>query len=243
MRSSSSLPKRLAIFVAVAQEAGPIRLRMSELKQLRDLPFYGFEGKIGQTEVWTVVAGMGAGNTSLAAMAVSEKWQPDALLSAGVAGAIDPELQVGEVICATEILYGPKALLPTLKIPATRSGRLLCSDQVLVTAKEKEQAHNRPKHLRALAVEMESAGVAKVAKDLRLPWGALRAISDTAGHDLPLDFNRLRDGNGNLPIGRIILATLARPAAIPGLLKLGSQTTKAANQMADALTAWLDPSK
>jgi hypothetical protein len=44
----------------------------------------------------------------------------------------------------------------------------------------------------ALAVEMETAAVAQAAVAHRLPWVAVRAISDTADDDLALDYGRLR---------------------------------------------------
>jgi adenosylhomocysteine nucleosidase len=44
----------------------------------------------------------------------------------------------------------------------------------------------------ALAVEMETAAVAQVAMAHRLPWVAVRAISDTAGDEFILDYRRLR---------------------------------------------------
>jgi 5'-methylthioadenosine/S-adenosylhomocysteine nucleosidase len=44
----------------------------------------------------------------------------------------------------------------------------------------------------ALAVEMETAAVAQVAVAHRLPWVAVRAISDGAGDELILDYSRLR---------------------------------------------------
>lgn len=44
----------------------------------------------------------------------------------------------------------------------------------------------------ALAVEMETAAMAQVAVAYRLPWVAVRAISDMAGDELILDYTRIR---------------------------------------------------
>jgi adenosylhomocysteine nucleosidase len=44
----------------------------------------------------------------------------------------------------------------------------------------------------ALVVEMETAALAQAAAAHRLPWVAVRAISDRAGDDLVLDYSRLQ---------------------------------------------------
>lgn len=73
--------------------------------------------------------------------------------------------------------------------------RTVCTGTV-VTGNQAIFSNARSRWLRrtfdALAVDMESAAVAQVAVAYRLPWIAVRAISDTASEDWSLDFDRLR---------------------------------------------------
>jgi hypothetical protein len=86
---------------------------------------------------------------------------------------------------------------------------------------------------------METAAAARVCEARGIPWAAVRAISDTADEALPLDFNRLRDPDGGLATSRVALAALARPASIPGLLRLGRHTGLASQALAEYLAGWL----
>ena len=68
-----------------------------------------------------------------------------------------------------------------------------------------------------------------------LPCATVRAISDTANDDLPLDFNQLVDERQRLSALRLAGAILRRPWAIPGLMRLGRHSGLAARNLADAL--------
>jgi adenosylhomocysteine nucleosidase len=68
-------------------------------------------------------------------------------------------------------------------------GTIVTGNQVIfATARKRWLRHT----FHALAVEMETAAVAQVAVAHRLPWVAVRAISDTADDDFTLDYRRLR---------------------------------------------------
>jgi len=171
--------------------------------------------------------------------------RPALIVLAGVAGALAPSLAVGDLVAADAVLSGGQVLsappLPpgVAALPAdVRRGPLLSADRVLITPEEKAAAHAEQG---ALAVEMEAAEIARAATAAGLPWAVLRAVSDTAAERLPLDFNRLRAPDGNLPIGRVAGAALAAPAAIPGLLRLGRNTDRAVARLTAALAAWLAP--
>jgi 5'-methylthioadenosine/S-adenosylhomocysteine nucleosidase len=70
-----------------------------------------------------------------------------------------------------------------------RIGTVATGNQVVL-------ASGRNRYLRhtfgAEVVDMETAAVAQVAVAHRLPWGAVRAISDSASDDYILDYSRLR---------------------------------------------------
>jgi len=79
---------------------------------------------------------------------------------------------------------------------------------------------------------MEAAGVAQKATEYNLPFYCVRVVSDGAGDDLPLDFNRMRDSEGRFSRMKILVAGFR---AVPGLLKLNKNSKAAAQALGDFL--------
>jgi adenosylhomocysteine nucleosidase len=231
------------VLFAVPQELGPFAQRITPTAAPRpDLPMVAPRGRIGEYDVVCLAGGMGPKRAAAAAEALLRVWKPDLLIMAGVAGALSPELSVADLVVADAVLSGEEVLIPTevlsLSGASYRTGPLLSLDRVLVTAEEKRAAVTG--HPAPLAVEMETAAVARVAAAIGVPWSAVRAVSDTAVEALPLDFNRLRGADGDLPTSRVALAAVSNPRSIPGLIRLGRNTNLAAKALAEFLAGWIE---
>jgi adenosylhomocysteine nucleosidase len=255
----------MAILCAVRHELAPLARRLHPprpgapgRRDRRTQPprhYPAFCGWLGDTEVLLVASGVGRRCAAEAAEHVMTSWAPDALLIAGVAGALDPLLHLGRVVIAESVLWEQGCLVPSLSLPApgAERGPLLSVDRVLATAADKlgalaehaggAAAPGSAVRLGAGAprvVEMETAGAVPAAEARGVPWGAVRAVSDVAGESLPFDFNLLRDESGDIPASRVALMACARPRCIPGLLRLGRNTSLAAAALARYLAAWLE---
>jgi hypothetical protein len=68
---------------------------------------------------------------------------------------------------------------------------------------------------------------------------AIRAISDTADEDLPLDFGQVVTDSGDLSVARLAGQIIRNPSAIPGLVRLGRRSEEAAKRLADFLDAYM----
>ncbi len=145
---------------------------------------------------------------------------PDSALAvAGVCGGVDPELQPGDVIVASELqggkgthkLTGPEALVDAIRAlgTAARLGPIRSEDHIARGA-EREQLRASG----AIAVDMESRWLAEAAGDR--PFAVLRVIVDTPHRELL----RL----GTIPNGLRALATLRRIA--PALEAWSQATTR-----------------
>ena len=158
---------------------------------------------------WLLVAnGPGA---RLVTQALGNRREVDGILSIGFCGALDPALRVGDIVA---------------------SGRILTTDRVAVTAGEKSSLRAQTG---AVAVEMEAAAVEAKAREWGVAFRSVKVVSDIAADDLPLDFNQYRDREGRFSRGRIALAALARPRAIPGLLRLDRNCRAAAEILGEFL--------
>ena len=87
----------------------------------------------------------------------------------------------------------------------------------------------------AMAVEMEAAAVGAAALTRGVPFYCVRVVSDEAGEDLPLDFNRFRNPDGRLSRRRIAAAALKHPGRIPALIKLDRSANRASQALGEFL--------
>lgn len=153
-----------------------------------------------------------------------------AILMAGLAGALDPSLKVGDVIvddCAN--------LLPAT-IPFRR-GTIHTANQIVATPAQKAELFARTG---AAAVDMESDAARQYAQASGVPLIAVRAISDTADETLDPAVIGLVDELGRVKPAMLTATLLRRPGLIPYLNRLGKNSRFAANQLGLTVRAIVD---
>ncbi len=157
--------------------------------------------------------------------ALNQRPDVDRILSIGFCGALDPTLRIGDIVVSGEV---PKGLQASFV-----QGDVVSVDRVAFTAREKCELRAATG---AAVVEMESAAVAQKAREWNVPFGCVRVVSDVAGDDLPLDFNRYRDADGRFERTRIALAALGRPfTVLPRLVRLDRDCRRAAERLGEFL--------
>ena len=177
--------------------------------------------------VMVICSGIGAGFARQAAVAAMSPDHPSTLVSAGLAGALNTQFKIGQVLePATVIDLGTGARFSA----AGENGILLSATSVLeVEAKRRMQGAYK-----ADAVDMEAAAVALVAAQHECTFIALKAISDEA--DFPmLPFDRYLDNRGRIQMPRLVVASIFRPAQWPILVKLARNTKRASQELCRAL--------
>lgn len=138
----------------------------------------------------------------------------DEIISVGFCGALDPALQVGDIV-------------------EPQPNEIWSEDRVVVTAAEKRALHQRTG---ARIVEMEYAAVEAAARRWGVPCRAIKVVSDTAEEDLPLDLNLYRDADGRFQLTRIALAGLMRPfTVLPKLMRLDRNSRIATEKLGEFL--------
>ena len=158
----------------------------------------------------------------------------DAIISTGLCGALDPELEVNAIFAASRVMGENgepsfAASLPSAGRPFT-SGVLISTDRFVGTIPEKAKLRATG----ASAVEMEALAVAACAASRGTPFFCIRVISDRASDEFSIDFNRMRDASGRFQLPRIVLHAMARPSRrFPELLKLKRNSDSAAKALGD----------
>jgi hypothetical protein len=112
--------------------------------------------------------------------------------------------------------------------------RLLVSENIVSTAAEK-----RALSVSGDAVDMESLYVLAAAAERNIRSVAIRAVSDGADSNLPLDFNRVFSERGTVSVSRVIGQVVRRPGRIAGLLRLAKESERAASALAQFLEAYI----
>lgn len=178
-----------------------------------------------------VYSGTGAKNARLAAELLVSKGVTQ-LISWGCAAALDKSLKPGDLTLANSLVDGEdveipvdsdwhsysKALLSnSLKV---HTGRLAESLNIVSSSKDKLQLQAMTG---AIALDMESVAVAKVAQCHALPFLAIRAIVDPVTMNLPYAIEFAANGEGDIVLSRLLLFLLFHPLELPALIKLGWQ--------------------
>lgn len=183
-----------------------------------------------------VCGGIGPEAARRAAEAIIARYSPEVLISAGIAGALVPELKVGETVF-------PEAVIDTLDgsrhetaikdapVAKTALGRtILASSPEIAGVKQKQQL---AKSYGAQAVDMEAAAVAKAAMFHNLPFLAIKSISDELGFEMPAMAKFIR--SGQFQTGRFAFYVSLRPWLWLRVYRLARNTRVAS----DNLCAWL----
>jgi len=154
------------------------------------------------------------------------------VVSAGVCGALAPELAVGALVVPEAVLAPDGRRQPTaLAGGLRRHGTLLTTERVLEDAAAKSRLWLSTG---ALAVDMESAAILAWAAARGVPGMVVRGVSDPAGRGVPADLARVV-GDGRVRPLRAVGAMLARPRALADAMALRAGTAAALKSVATAL--------
>jgi nucleoside phosphorylase len=183
----------------------------------------------GRSGVRVVLHGMGHRNAAAVVEPLVRNRPPARVLTCGFAGGLDPGLSHSTVLFQTAEL----ALARSLQAAGIREARFHSALRMAITGVEKSALR---RETGACAVEMESAVIHDLCRDAGVACATVRVISDVAGEDLPLDFNRLTTPDLRIDGGKLALAVAGAPWKIPALIRLQRRTAAAADALAVALT-------
>lgn len=184
-------------------------------------------------DIQILLTGIGRQNAQQTLQEFLHRQTPTQVFTCGFAGALDPELRIGDVVFLTVDWRLDQVLVRA----GARAASFYCVSRMLTTAREKVELREKT---RASAVEMESAVIHELCVERGIHCTTVRAISDGANEDLPLDFNQLSNPDQSLNLGKIAWAVGKSPWKIPGLIRLGRNSQFAARRLAAVLQQVID---
>jgi adenosylhomocysteine nucleosidase len=238
---------RILVTFAVAAEFAPWRSRhpfvpyeFDDAGNRREFDLY--RANIGLNEVTVLLTRMGGQNASNAMRTIPLE-ATDVCISTGLAGALDPSLTPGNIVAGRRCEALSEALKTSsdsdlLNLALTANALVvdvfLTSETILVAATEKRSLSSS-----GSVVEMESAYILAAAFELRIPVVAVRAISDAADEDLPVDFQQIVDSRGRVRFPPLLKELALHPHRLPLLIQFGRQSRAAAVSLADFLDKFI----
>lgn len=189
-------------------------------------------GRIGGNEFLMVANGAGVARAGAALDAALPSFRPDALVSIGFCGALDPALGIGDIVVATEVqgANGRYRATPVFTAKPYGRGVVWTHSRVAETVDERRGLRASG----ASVVEMEAAAVAERAQALGLPFYCVKSVTDLAGESLANPFNQALREDGHFDTIILLRGALRHPfARIPELIRLRGRCVRAARSLGD----------
>ena len=216
--------QKIAIMGAMPEEIAPIIAKLENLKETKYAANTFYEGSYNGQNVVVAYSKIGKVFATLTAASLLEKFGCDMLLFSGVAGAVSPDLNIGDLIIADGLCqhdlditafghpfgYVPEGevCIPTdvnlrnIAKDVAASKELKLKEGVIATGDQFVADPTRKDWIaqtfKAHALEMEGASVAVVCSSLDIPFFILRAISDSADMDASFNFDEFLESSAKI---------------------------------------------
>ena len=242
----------IGIIAAMSQERDAL-FRLIEERECTTLGSYRcYRFRLLNRDCWLLTSGMGLKRAAQAAHALMDATGSQLLVSIGVAGAVDDNLEIGDVVASKNTCllnqglpgqFQPLALLSDAAWQAAAQALQLGGARLfagtVITTRGSQFVLHRPEQMPNPILEMETAGIAEVAAEQGIPLLSLRAISDGPRAPIPFNLEAVMDEEYNLLTEKIIKTILGHPQMVLQFLRMGRNTRKAADNAAIALVAAL----
>jgi adenosylhomocysteine nucleosidase len=195
-----------------------------------DLWRWSFEGG----EWVAACAGTGVERAARAFAEIEKCGEVNRVISVGWAGALREELLPGRayyVSCVIDARTGER-----FHVADWHEECCLVTSPKVAAADEKKRLAST---YQAALVEMEAAGVARLARMRCIPFYCIKGISDGYSDKLP-DFNRFISTGGQFRLARFVFFVLYRPWYWPALNRMGENSKRAARGIAVSVRDLLD---
>lgn len=198
---------KIGIVCASDEELAPFLPLITECKVSEKAMLKFYEGKIRGLNVITLFSGVGKVNAAIAAEILIEVYGAEAVINAGTAGGMNSKLNIFDTVISAEAAYHDVAAdiltefhpwMETIYFQADKNllamskeavnklnmndavfwGRMV-TGEVFIADEDRQKINNE---YEPLTVDMETASIAHVCFVNRIPFIAIRCITDTAAH-------------------------------------------------------------
>ena len=225
----------IAIFGAVKEEISGIKRAMNISNRVRLGKSDAWKGKWKEQNIVLTRTGVGRQRAEETTLLIIERFQPKALISIGYAGAVQPELKVGDLVIADSItdvegdknrkfFPDPNWLSRSRSIPGIRGAQVVVGGLLTVNSVIHLPAAKRElgRSYNVQIVDMETSAIAGIAEEKGLPLLSVRAVSDSVDQEL-LDSSSFLGSDGEISTLKAGWYVMTHPNSIKGALSLRTQ--------------------
>jgi len=206
----------IGIIGAIEEEIALLKGQMEVLSARNAVGQDFYMGKLSGKNVVLVRSGIGKVNAAVCAQILIDLYAADVIINTGVAGAIDPALDIGDLVVSKDLVQhdfdctlagDPLGTIPRMAVScfpadddlvelAVTVGKSLPGLSVrlgrIATGDQfigsRAQKERIRKHFSPLCAEMEGGAIAQTCYLNRIPFVVIRAVSDKADESATVNF-------------------------------------------------------
>jgi len=234
----------LALLGALSEEIGDIKRQMVIEKVAAGSDCNLYQGKFENRDILLVETGLGKQRAEAATRFILQNYTVTALVSLGFAGALNGELEVGDVVVCSTLhcangqmqkatkseTFHSDARLVSLATGVTEDAgvKIRCGSSVTAShlISNPEAKYTLGELFRTDIVDMESYWVARIASASGIPFVAIRAVSDARQDNLP-PFDEILTANGRWQRKKAFFYFVLHPQYLMKLLGLYRKARRA----------------
>lgn len=207
---------KLALIGAMKEEVEMLLSRMENVTETKKAGILYREGQFYNKQVVVCMTGVGKVNAAVCTQQLIESFHVDAIIFTGVAGALDPSLEIGDLVVSTECLQHDmdvtalgfkRGIIPyqedsvfvadakLVNLAKASCDKLFPGRAVLGRVLSGDQFVANPEVVSMLqrefegaCVEMEGSAVAQVCAMHNIPYVVIRSMSDKADGSAEVNF-------------------------------------------------------
>lgn len=210
--------KLIGIIGAMEEEVMLLKERMTVLNVRSIAQVEYVRGKLGDKEIILAKSGIGKVNAAVCAQIMIDIFKVNALINLGVAGALAPDLEICDLVISKDFIqhdfdvtaFGhARGIIPQMETSLfkadphlvhlvekasevlaakiqVKTGRILSGDKFISRVEDRDDLYQT---FAGECTEMEGAAIAQVCYLNRVPFVAIRSISDKADNSANMAFN------------------------------------------------------
>lgn len=214
------------IVIALSEEVGTLtskRLQKGRIDSLNE-------------HTWMIYSGAGEENARIASESLVNHGV-DRLISWGCAAALHDRVRTGHLVLAescvdseqTDVEFDNREWNGHVKSHfdshiTVHVGRLAASKRIVDSANDKLELGRQTG---AIALDMESMAIAKVASSNGIPFMTIRVVADSLDMNLPKAVRYALNEEGDVELAKLLRYLTTHPYELPDLIKLGAAFSSA----------------